>query len=148
MYAWKRKAYSNKAFDQQKYSHFRTVTTNKSKHISFQGILTISRGYYEIILSTFSEFIWSNSHTFRELLRNKYYWHFNGVTSTQYYIFSQTSNKIGIFIELLANNTTKCSRFRIFIKQYWHFQRVTGRHYYTLLQGLYQEVVTFSESSH
>ena len=57
MYAWKRKAYSNKAFDQQKYLHFRTVTTNKSKHISFQGILTISGGYYEIILSTFSEFI-------------------------------------------------------------------------------------------
>ena len=57
MYAWKHKAYSNKAFDQQKYSHFRTVTTNKSKHISFQGILTISGGYYEIILSTFSEFI-------------------------------------------------------------------------------------------
>ena len=103
----------------------------------------------------FSEFISNNTNTFRELLPNKsknifrvhikYYWHFQGViskqyytlfqtssntdifrvTGKQYYTLFQTSSNTDIFRELLANNTTHFSR--VYIKQYWHFQRIPSK---------------------
>ena len=88
-----------------------------------------------MIQHTFSEFISNNTHTFRELLPNKskhifrvhikYYWHFQGVTSKQYYTLTLPD-----------------------IKQYWHFQKVTGKQYYKLFQISYhyQTILTFSES--
>ena len=75
-------------------------------------------------------------YTFRELLLNKskqvsrvhikHYWHFQGVTSKQYYALFQTTNNTNISSELLANNTLHF--LRAYIKHNWHFQRVAGKH--------------------
>ena len=104
-------------------------------------------------LNTFSEFLSSNTHTFRELLPNKskhifrvhikHYWHFEGVTRKQYYTLFQTSSNTDIFRELLSNNTTHFSR--AYIKHNDIF-RVIGKQYYTLFQSLHQTILTFSES--
>ena len=59
------------------------------------------------------------------------------------------------FSDFISNNTDNFSlsysqtilRTFLDIKQYCHFQRVTGKQYYTLLQNLYQTILTFSESS-
>ena len=86
-------------------------------------------------MNTFSEFLSSNTHTFRELLPNKskhifrvhikHYWHFEGFTPKQYYTLCQTSSNTDVFRELRADNTTHFSR--VYIKQYWHFQRVPSK---------------------
>ena len=96
IHAWKPKAYSNKTFCQKnkkKYSHFQTITTNNSKHVSdfisnntdsfmellpnntthfsrHQTILTFSESYWQTILHTLPEFISSNTDIFREFLPN------------------------------------------------------------------------------
>ena len=107
-------------------------------------------------MNTFSEFLSSNTHTFRELLPNKskhifrvhikHYWHFDGVTPKQYYTLFQTPGNTDIFRELLANNTTHFSR--VYIKQYWHFQRVPSKLSYSkkFFQSSYHTILTLSES--
>ena len=74
----KSKAYSNKkhsAKKTKKYSHFQTIPTNNSKHVS--------------------DFISNNTDSFMELLPNtfpdiKQYWHFQRVTGKQYYTLFQS----------------------------------------------------------
>ena len=79
----------------KKYSHFQTITTNNSKHVSdfisnntdsfmellpnnathfhrHQTILTFSESYWQTILHTFPEFISSNTDIFRVPSKLKY----------------------------------------------------------------------------
>ena len=112
----------------------RFINTHMSIH-SHKGSLTI--GYYQIRVNTFSEFISNITGTSRELLPNNAT-HFSRHQSVL--IFSESdrrtirqtfpdfislSNNTDIFRELLVNNTTHFSR--VDIKQYWHFQRVPSK---------------------
>ena len=120
-------------------------------------------------LNTFSEFISSNTLTFRKLLPNKskhifrvhikhycysqtilhtfpdikQYWRFQRVTGKQYKTVFQSLHQIILkFSESYWH--THFSRVRI--KRYWYFQIVTGKQYCTHFQSLHQTIPTFSES--
>ena len=115
---------------------------------SYQTLLTVSGSYSQTILHIFPDI--------------KQYWYFHRVTAKQYYTLCQSlnqtiltfsesywqtilntfprfiSNNNDTFRELLANNTTHCSR--VYIKQYWHFQRVPSKSNY--IQSSYHTIPT------